>query len=34
MVKGHGAKKKQHEAKFKTLKDPTVIANVGWQNLP
>jgi hypothetical protein len=33
VVKGHGTKGKRHEVKFKTLEDPTIIANVGWQNL-
>ncbi len=34
MVKGHGGKKRRHEAKLKTFEDPTIITNVGWQNLP
>jgi hypothetical protein len=34
VVKGHGMKGRQHEAKLEALEDPTIIANVGWQNLP
>jgi hypothetical protein len=34
MVKGHGTKGKWHKVELKTLEDPTVVANVGWQNLP
>jgi hypothetical protein len=34
MVRGHGAKGRWHEAKLETLEDPTVVANVTWQNLP
>jgi hypothetical protein len=34
VVRGHGTKGKQHKAKLKTLEDPTILINVGWQNLP
>jgi hypothetical protein len=34
VIKGHGAKGRQHKAKFETVEDPTIIANAGWQNLP
>jgi hypothetical protein len=30
VVKGHGAKGKQHEAKFEALEDPTIIVDAGW----
>jgi hypothetical protein len=30
VVKGHGTKGKQHEAKFEALEDPTTIVDVGW----
>jgi hypothetical protein len=33
VVKGHGTKGKRHETKFETFEDPTIVANVGWQNL-
>jgi hypothetical protein len=33
VFKGHSMKGRQHEAKFKALEDPTIIADVGWQNL-
>jgi hypothetical protein len=34
VVRGHGIKEDPHEAKLKTLEDPTVVANARWQNLP
>jgi hypothetical protein len=34
VIKGRGVKRRQYEAKFETLEDPTIIVNVGWQNLP
>jgi hypothetical protein len=34
VVKGHGTKGKQHEAKLESLKDLIVLANVEWQILP
>jgi hypothetical protein len=30
VVKGHGIKGRQHEAKFKALEDPTIVVDVGW----
>jgi hypothetical protein len=33
IVKGHAAKRRWHEVKFKTFEDPIVLANVGWQIL-
>jgi len=34
MVRGHGAKGRRHKAKLEALEDPTIVADVGWQNLP
>jgi hypothetical protein len=34
MVRGHGAKERWHEVKLEVLEDPTIIVDVGWQNLP
>jgi hypothetical protein len=34
VVKGHGAKGRQHEAKLETFEDPTILIDVGWPNLP
>jgi hypothetical protein len=34
VVKGRGTKRRWHEAKFiKGLENPTIIIDVGWQNL-
>jgi hypothetical protein len=30
VVKGHGAKGREHEAKFKALEDPTIIVDARW----
>jgi hypothetical protein len=30
VVKGHGTKGRQHEAKFKALEDLTIVVDVGW----
>ncbi len=35
VVKGHRAKGRWHEVEFiKGLEDPTIVIDVGWQNLP
>ncbi len=34
VVGGRGTKGKWHEAKLKTLEDPTIVVDVRWQNLP
>jgi hypothetical protein len=34
VVRGHGVKGKRHEAELKTLENPTIVIDVGWQILP
>jgi hypothetical protein len=34
VVKGHGMKRRQHEAKLKALENPTVVTDPRWENLP
>jgi len=33
VIKGHGTKGKHHDAKTKSLQNPTMLTNFGWQNL-
>jgi hypothetical protein len=34
VVNGHGTKGRCHKVELETLKDPTILVDVGWQNLP
>ncbi len=34
VIRVHDTKRRWHEAKLKTLENPTIVINVGWQNLP
>jgi hypothetical protein len=34
VIKGHGMKGRWHKAKLETFEHPTIIVDVGWQNLP
>jgi len=34
VVRAHGVKGRWDEAKLKALKDPIIVVDVGWQNLP
>jgi len=31
---GYGPKRRRHEVELEALENPTILANVGWQNLP
>jgi hypothetical protein len=34
VVRGHGAKGRWHKGELKASKDPIVVKDVGWKNLP
>ncbi len=34
VVKGHGAKGRQHKVELKALEDPIIVVDARWQNLP
>ncbi len=34
VVRGLGVKRRWHKVEFESFEDPTVIIDVGWQNLP
>ncbi len=34
VIKGHGSKGRQHEAKLETFENPTILTDAGWQNFP